>query len=241
MLKPADLKNWLHRDLSRSDKLLLVLSSFEEPCGVREIIRRAAEAGLRNTADWRISTVLHRTNGLAINTPTGWELSEAGKQHLRTLGVGAVRPAATNVATDLRTLLATVTDADTHSFVSEAVQCYELELYRSAVVMSWLAAVHVLKKEVFDNHLAAFNAEALRVDSKWKVARTTDDLGLMIEAKFLDRLAAISIIGKNVKTELQNCLDRRNACGHPNSYKLGPNAVTHHIETLLQNVFQRFC
>jgi hypothetical protein len=48
----------------------------------------------------------------------------------------------------LRALLAKVKDADTRSFVEEAVQCYELELNRSAVVMSWVAAVHVLKKEV---------------------------------------------------------------------------------------------
>jgi hypothetical protein len=235
------LKNWLHRDFSRSDKILLVLGSFDTPCSVRDIIGRAINAGVRAPAKWNVSTVLARTQGLAIKTPSGWELTEAGKQHLRTLGVETIKPSATKVATDLRALLSTITEPETSAFVAEAVQCYELELYRSAVVMSWLAAVHVLKVEVVNNHLAAFNAEAQRIDPKWKMAKTTDDLGLMKEVDFLDRLAGLSIIGKNVKTELKNCLDRRNACGHPNSYRIGPNAVTHHIETLLQNVFQRFC
>ena len=62
----------------------------------------------------------------------------------------------------------------------------------------------------------------------------------MREADFLDRLVAISVLGKNVKEELKECLDRRNACGHPNSYKIGANTVAHHIEILLLNVFKKF-
>ena len=182
-----------------------------------------------------------RTNGLAIRVPSGWELSDSGKQHLKALGVGKVSTAAAQVATDLRTLLEKVEDDDTRAFVEEAVQCYELGFYRSAVVMSWLAAVHVLKCEVHQNHLAAFNTEARRVDAKWKMAKTTDDIGEMNEAAFLDRIKAISVIGKNVKIELKKCLDLRNGCGHPNSLIIGTNAAANHLEILLQNVFHRFC
>ena len=106
--------------------------------------------------------------------------------------------------------------------------------------MSWLAAIHVLKIEVLADHLSAFNAEATRVDSKWKKATTTDDIGRMKKSDFLDRIAAISMIGKNVKEKLKECLNTRNACGHPSSLKIGPNAVAHHIEILLLNVFQRY-
>jgi hypothetical protein len=37
----------------------------------------------------------------------------------------------------------------------------------------------------------------------------------MGEHDFLDVLAALSIIGKNVKDELQKALKLRNGCGHP--------------------------
>jgi hypothetical protein len=74
-----------------------------------------------------------------------------------------------------------------------------LSLVGQAASRGWLAAVHVLKKEVDQKHLSAFNAEVVRVDSKWKAANTTDDIGRMKEAEFLDRIAAISMIGKNVK------------------------------------------
>ena len=241
MLSLDELKTWLHRDLSQADKLLLVLGSLARPSQVADIRARCGDAGLRGVAKWNISAILTRTKGLAINTPAGWELAEAGKQHLKSLGVAKISPAAIKVATDLRALLAKISNADTQQFVEEAVQCYELEFYRSAVVMSWLAAMHVLKNEIHNKHLAAFNAEAKRVDAKWKDATTTDELGLMKERNFLDRIAAISVIGKNVKVELQACLDRRNSCGHPNSLKVGPNAVANHLEILLLNVFQRFC
>jgi hypothetical protein len=84
------------------------------------------------------------------------------------------------------------------------------------------------------------NAEAKRIDSRWRDARTTDDLGRMTESDFPDRIAAISVIGKKVKKELKDCPDRRNGCGHPNSLKIGANTAEHHIEILLLNIFRVF-
>jgi len=107
-------------------------------------------------------------------------------------------------------------------------------------VMAWLGAMDVLHKHVHAHHLSAFNVEAKRVNSRWKDAKTSDDLGRMGEADFLDRIAAISVVGKNAKEELQKALGLRNGCGHPNSLKVGANKSAAHIETLLQNVFERF-
>lgn len=240
MLNSSDLKTWLHRDLSQRGKLLLILSSFDEPCQVRDMKDRAKEAGFRVPAAWNPSATLGKSKGLAIRTPRGWEITDAGQQHLRNLGVTKISPAAVQVATDLRAELPNIKDADTRAFVEEAIKCHEAELYRSAIVMSWLAAVDVLHNHVHAKHLKAFNAEAKRVDSRWKDAKTTDDLGRIGEADFLDRIAALSIVGKNVKKELRNCLDRRNGCGHPNSLKIGANTSAHHLEILLLNVFKVF-
>ncbi|MBA2125657.1 hypothetical protein DLM45_05390 [Hyphomicrobium methylovorum] len=241
MLKQGDLKAWLHRkELRQLDKLLLVLATFDAPAQVKDIKERARAGGLKITDSWNPSSTLSKSDGLAISTPDGWELSEAGKSHLRTLGVSQLAPAAANIAHDLRAELPNIKDADTRSFVEEAIKCYEYGLYRSAVVMSWVGAMHVLHLHVHKHKLVAFNAEASRLDAKWKPAVSTDDLGLMKEFTFLERLAAISVIGKNVKDELQKGLKLRNACGHPNSMKVGPNMVAHHLEVLLLNVFKVF-
>lgn len=103
-----------------------------------------------------------------------------------------------------------------------------------------VGAMDVLHQHVHQNHLAAFNAEAKRVNSKWKPAKSQDDIGKMGESDFLDRIEALSIIGKNVKAQLKGCLDLRNGCGHPNSLKVSVNKSAAHIETLLLNVFQKF-
>lgn len=190
---------------------------------------------------WNVSAILGASKGKAIRTNAGWELADAGRAHLHGLGVSAVSPAALQVAVDLRAHLAKLPDGQTKTFVEEAVKCHEAGLYRSAVVMSWLGAMDVLHQEVHANHLATFNSEAARVyGKKWKPAVTTDDLGLMKEADFLDRIDTLSIIGKNVKAELKTCLDRRNGCGHPNSYKISANQSAAHLEILLLNVFEKF-
>lgn len=240
MLSSTDLKSWLHKDLPRLDKLLLVLAALDRASALADIRGKAVEAGFRIPTKWNMSAILGRSRGMAINTPDGWEITDAGKLHLRDLGVSEVSPTAMSVAIDLRKHLAKVTDEETREFVSEAIQCHENRLYRSAVVMSWLGAISILHKHVHANRLADFNAEASRVDSRWRTALTTDDLGKMNEDKFLNTIERLSIIGKNVKESLKECLKRRNGCGHPNSMRVSTNQSAAHIEVLLLHVFKRF-
>lgn len=239
MLSTDQLKEWLHRDLSKLDKCLLVLATQDAPVAVSKINELADAAGFRAMRRWNVSATLGASKGKAIRT-SGWELTDAGKMHLRDLGVSSVSPAAMQVAVDLRAHLARLTDAQTRDFVEEAIKCHEAQLYRSAIVMSWLGAMDVLHKYIHANHLAAFNAEALRVDPKWKAAVTSDDLGAMKEGNFLDRCEAISVLGNNVKKELKTRLELRNGCGHPNSLKVSVNQSAAHIESLLLNVFEKF-
>tara|TARA_R100001086_G_scaffold168654_1_gene91676 strand:+ start:2356 stop:3084 length:729 start_codon:yes stop_codon:yes gene_type:complete len=241
LLDLSDLKKWLHRDSSAEDKLLAVLATFEVGCQVKDIKVRATEAGFLIPKNWNISQILGRSQGKAIRTPTGWEIGELGEERLVEIGILGKNPAVERVAVELRAYINRIKDEDTRRFLSEAVHCYEFKLYRSAIVMSWLGAVAILQRKVVEDHLAEFNAEATRrKNNKWKVAKSADDLGLMQEREFLDVLQSLSIIGKNVKSELVHCLDRRNSCGHPNSFKLSENVVAAHVETLMLNVYTRF-
>jgi hypothetical protein len=240
LLSENDLKVWLQKGIKPTDKILLILASVETPCAVSAIKARATAAGFRIPKTWNISQMLARTSGMAIRVPEGWEISGPGKQHLRNIGVVKLKPGAGHVADGLRAELAKIDDDDTRLLVEEAIGCFEGEFYRAAILMSWIAAMRVLYRFVYNNALDEFNAEATRVDAKWKGARTIDDLGGMKERDFLDRMASVSLIGKNVKAGLVECLARRNGCGHPNSMKVGPSAVDHHIEFLLLNVFRKF-
>jgi hypothetical protein len=239
LLKLDELKQWLHRDLGKLDKVLLVLATQDNPVAVTKINELAEASGFRVMRKWNVSATLGASKGKAIRT-TGWELTDAGKLHLRSIGVASISPAAMQVSVDLRAHLIKVTDSQTRDFVEEAIKCHEAALYRSAIVMAWLGAMDVLQKHVHSNHLAGFNSEATRVNGKWKTAVTQDDIGKMGDSEFLDRIEALSIIGKNVKAQLKGCLDLRNGCGHPNSLQVSVNKSAAHIETLLQNVFEKF-
>ena len=237
----SDLKTFLHQsNIKQLDRLLLILASMNKSCQIKDMRDCARSAGLRFPAT-NLSQSLRNSKGLAIRTPQGWEITDTGKQHLRDLGFTTkISPGARQVATELRTHLPNIKDEDTRSFVEEAIKCYEAELYRSAIVMSWIGAVAVLHSHIHAKHMEAFNREAKRVDPKWNEAKTKDDLGKMKETDLLERIVTLSLMGKDVKRELKRCLDLRNSCGHPNSLHISSNTAAHHIEILLLNVFKKF-
>lgn len=247
MLPENDLRDCLNkRRLPRRDAALLIMSvRVEAPKDVQEIKRLGRNAGLTEVQGWNISEVLRRAKGFAIRLPEGWLLTSQGRQLVRSLDVFPQRQSVriVNTAQDLRAATSRINDDHTVQFLSEAIRCFEAGLLRACVVLSWVGAVALLYRHVKNNRLAAFNAEAQRRDAKWRAANTEDDLARMKEGDFLDVLASppLSIIGKNVKEELKNnCLQLRNACGHPSSLVIGQNKVAAHLEILILNVFSKF-
>jgi len=237
----ASLKDPLARnDLKRLDKVLLIVSCDSNAAKtVGQIREIARESGLSKAKMWNLSAILAKSDGCAVRVKGGWELTSTGKSYVSSL---LANDSTTPIkkAAALRAALPKIKDADTRAFLSEAVECQERELYRAAVVFSWVGAISLLYLEVVNKHLSVFNAEATRRDAKWRPATNRDGLARMNEHKFLEVIEAMSIIGKNVKEELQGSLKLRNSCGHPNSFKLGEHKVAAHIETLLLNVFVPF-
>ncbi len=236
MKEPA-LKDALHqKGLSRAQKVLICLGVTPGgPRSVADLKQLAVRGGLPEAKKWNLSALLSGQKGLAVRTDAGWELNAAGRAEVQRVLSGGTPLAASK----LRGLLPTIPSADTRAFVEEAVLCVEHGLYRAAVVLSWLGSVALLYDQVVTSHLAAFNAEAMRRDPKWRNSNTVDDLARMKEHDFFQVLEAISLIGKSVKAELEGCLKLRNGCGHPNSLKLGEHRVNSHVETPVMNVFSR--
>ena len=223
-------------------KLLCVLAHAEPGVSISQIRDLAANAGLRVPERTNVSSLLGRSGGRAIRASGGWELGGRGITYLTDLGVLAPtdeKPSA-KVADALMANVAKITDGDTREYLREAVDCLRVGSRRAAIVMSWIAAIYVLQRHVFQHHLAKFNAEMLRVEKGWKDITVLEDFERIKERTFLDRSAHISIISTNVKKELVECLDRRNTYGHPSSARIGEHAAAHHVETLILNVFQRY-
>lgn len=242
MIKKELLKDLLQeKAFTRTEKMLICLAVTPVvPRAIKDIRAHAVDAGLRQAIKWNVSDLLRQADGLAVRTTEGWELTHEGRARIRDLTGVAAGSRTRKVATDLRQRLSSLASPNTKSFVEEAVECLEAGLYRAAIVFSWIGAVAVMQEYVVSNHLFAFNAEGARRDPKYRPAKTTDDLGRIKEYDFLQILAAISVIGNNVKQELEAALKLRNGCGHPNSLKIGEARTAAHVESLLLNVFSRF-
>jgi hypothetical protein len=242
LLEINTLKNLLHQaGFTNIDKLLLCMGfEVDTPKCVKDIKEISKKAGFRQIDNWNVSSLLSRSNGLAIRIGSFWELTDSGKEKLAQLAGGAVSGVTPKIASSLRSHLSTITNHDTVTFLEEAIRCYETKLYRSAVVLSWVGAASLLYDYVIAHKLAEFNVEATKRDPKWKAAKNNDDLANLKEHTFLQILHSISVIGKSVKDELEGCLKFRNGCGHPNSLKIGESRVSGHIETLMLNVFSKF-
>ncbi len=241
MLPREAIKDLLSQKISDQDRLLICLAVQPvEPREVKDIKSLATSAGWRSAQKKNVSAMLARLPTLAVRTSIGWELTAAGSQHVARIAGPLMSSPIPQVASTLRAQLAKIKSADTQRFAEEAIVCFETRQYRAAVVLSWVGAVAILQDQVIANALGIFNTEASRRDPKWKPAKTSDDLGRMKEHDFLDVLEAVSVLGKNVKQELQKCLQLRNGCGHPNSLQLADHKVSAHIEDLILNVFAKF-
>jgi hypothetical protein len=242
MLPRDALKDLLHvKGLTRAEQVLLCLAAGGGgPLVVSEIKHLAISAGLRRAKEWNVSNILQRANGLVVRTDTGWELNGSGRNALAKLIATHSLGPAIAPANSLRALLPRVATAQAREFLLEAVVCAEHGQLRAAVVFAWVGAVALLHECVVTKHLLAFNAEALRRDTKWKSATSVDGLAKMKEFDFLQAIESIGVIGKNTRVELEGCLKLRNACGHPSSLSVAGHRVASHIEVLLLNVFAPF-
>lgn len=242
MIDKTRLKDLLSkREYSNLEKILICMVALGDAATqVKQLKEIASSSGLRSANAWNISQYLSKSNGLAVRTDGGWELTSEGKRRVSELvGPFGASPIPV-VASSLRQYLPQISDSQTKSFVEEAIECFEAGYLRAAVVLSWVGAIALLQNYIVANRLADFNTEALRRDAKWRNAKTTDDLSRLKESDLLHILESLSVIGKNVKQELEGALKLRNSCGHPNSLKIGESRVASHIEILVLNVYSQF-
>jgi hypothetical protein len=244
LLTVEQLKHAIHREggVTKTDAALLCVAAAGGKAASTQAVRKlAGAAGVKGAKNINFSAHLSSAEDKVFKAADGWELTDTGRQYVAGLAAAGLSasPAASE-AQALRALLPKLTNEDARVFLTEAVVCAEQSLFRAAVVLSWVGATALLHEEAVSKHLVALNAEATRRDAKWKPAKTTDHLGRMKEATFLEIAESVGMFGKNVKQELEGCLKLRNSCGHPNSLKIGSNKVAAHLETLALNVYAVF-
>jgi hypothetical protein len=149
-----DLKNLLaNENFSRKEKILILLAAGDKLEKQAKDLREMALAnGLIAIKKWNISQLLNGLGGAVVKLPAGWSLTDEGLAALRNLGVSTPSPSKALQPT-LRKYLANVSSQEVKEFLEEAIGALELQLYRSAVVLSWVGAVSMLYELVLAKHL----------------------------------------------------------------------------------------
>lgn len=142
---------------------------------------------------------------------------------------------------ELRALEATFPDGPKKAFLAEAVDCFEANANRAAIVMSWLLAVDHMFDVVLKGHLDDFNiALAANPDKRVKKIARKDDFADLKESKFIELCRAAGVISNDVRKILEDALGIRNTAAHPSGVEVSRTKAVAVIEDLVINVVRKF-
>jgi hypothetical protein len=230
--------------------VLLLLSQIEQPAATVKIREKGVQVGFRKVTQWNVTDILKAAakDGKVAQLATGWKLLGPGLKIIE----GHYRPEAAIIQEtrhSLRAHLAKVADNQRRAFVEEAIKSFDVKAYRAAVVLSWVGAAHIIQDHIVLNHCAAFNAAGTARVAKaasngnrynFTPVKSGKDFGVIGEADMLQLCQDAGILHKAEKQILQDRLDLRNQCGHPNPLVIAEHTVAHHIELLMLNVYSKY-
>jgi hypothetical protein len=148
------------------------------------------------------------------------------------------RKEAINLGVDLRKLHSKITDPYLSEYMLEAINCFENDLLRSSIVMTWCWVYHILRDWILLKHLPAFNAKC----STWKTpvtVSTIDDFENILEGTVLDTCKSIGIVTKGLFKTLKGHLDTRNSYAHPSNKPSSPSIAEAYIVTAIKEILPK--
>lgn len=230
--------------------VLLLLAHLDQPAPTATIRNKGKQIGFRNMADWNLTDVLRKAarDGQVAQLDKGWRILAPGLRVIE----GHYTPESAIVAEtrhSLRIHSQKITDAQRRAFVDETIKSFDVKAYRAAVVLSWVGAANIIQDHIVENHQAAFNAagaarlmKASTAGNKYNFTpvRSSKDFGVIGESEMLQLCQDAGILHKAEKQILQDRLDLRNQCGHPNPISIAEHVVASHIEILMLNVYSKY-
>ncbi|MEJ0077161.1 MAG: hypothetical protein WDO17_17300 [Alphaproteobacteria bacterium] len=238
------------RELAASGQkgpVLMLLSEINQPAQTASVRDKGLQIGFRGVTQWHLSAILKNAanEGLVAQLADGWRITSLG---LKLIEKHYIPEAAIILETrhSLRAHLQKIADEQRRAFVEEAIKSFDVKAYRAAIVLSWVGAAHIIQDHIVTNHRAAFNAAgAAKVATsggkyRFNPVKSAKEFGVIGEAEMLQLCQDAGILHKAEKQILQDRLDLRNQCGHPNPVVVAEHAVANHLEILMLNVYSRY-
>ncbi|BCA56900.1 hypothetical protein W02_40400 [Nitrospira sp. KM1] len=151
-------------------------------------------------------------------------------------------PSSIAVANLLADLPSQVPGADQSDFLREALNCYRVKSFRSAIVMAWnLAYDHMLRWLLADaTRLHTFNQRIpIRYPKKQVRIVTFDDFEDLKESEVVEIASSAGLLNSGVIKILDKELKRRNSAAHPSPTVFTQYQAEDSITDLVNNVVLR--
>jgi hypothetical protein len=135
--------------------------------------------------------------------------------------------------------LAKLADPNLREYLAEAINCFDSNYFRAAIVMAWCAGYGILRAYLFNRHLTALNTAM----ASWKTPRTiakVEDFDELGERVVLDVAKGASAITKEQHKQLVALLDQRNSFAHPSGRKVSAPIAEAYLTQIIDEVIVNF-
>lgn len=125
-------------------------------------------------------------------------------------------------------------------YLEEAIDCYEANAHRGAVLMVWAATIEHIYS-VIEGHqlgfklLEAENLKRFEKSNTYRKITKKNDLLYINDKNFFLICEDAGVFNKNARSVLDDGLATRNRCGHPTGYAVGREEVVIFIERMINN------
>jgi len=149
------------------------------------------------------------------------------------------------VPPELRNLEDKLPEGVGKSWFKEAMDCYGVEAYRAALIMTWIFALDHLLNYVLAHKLFDFN-KALAAHPDQRTARKVgqisarDDFGPIGEEMLLDLCKTAKVISADVRRVMGGALGVRNTAAHPSGVVVTRSKFVTIAEDLVINVVLKY-
>jgi hypothetical protein len=176
---------------------------------------------------------------IVLKDKKGWTFHRTAKKDLDEIHLGTSHKRAISIT--LRGLLKIVTGKEQQLFLEEAIICFEVKAFRASIIMTWLLCLDVLYEYILQNKLTEFNA-SIQAHGKYKKIQIAkkDDFTDIKESDFIELCRVAKIITGDVRKILDEKLDFRNTCAHPNTIVVNEPKVIAYIDDLVTNVITKY-
>jgi len=167
-----------------------------------------------------------------------WRLTGAGEIHVRQImGLADAQAEIEHDVSYLKGLAAKISDPLIREYIEEAVDCLSIDALKAGIVFLWAGAVRSLQERVLTKGIPQVNAAIIAHDPKARQLKKLDDFQYIKESVLLLAAEGVGVLDKAQRNTLEECLNLRNKCGHPNKYDPGIKRASSFIEDVTGILF----